>query len=210
MSVQGNNLDLLGTGTRRIFSYDHAQQNLTTFATNFSAGTGTNLLRTPDRTIYVTNPDQQQVLHFAWSGTVLPQLISLGNLVCPILVTADASNMQVLVTDGLHDQIIVFNKLGTPINIIKLQHVRAIATMVAGPDGIYLVDRPAKQVVALGCDGRFRYAFGPDALSDPGSISVNRDNLVFISDNFKQVIKVNRILRTGNKTIGLADIFGGA
>lgn len=32
------------------------------------------------------------------------------------------------------------------------------------------------------------------AMSKPGSISVSRDNLVFVSDNFKQVIEVYRFL----------------
>ena len=101
--------------------------------------------------------------------------------------------------DGLYDQIILFNSLGMTLNVIKPQQVLTIAAMVAGPDGIYVVDRLAKQVVVLGWDGRFRYAFGADAMSEPGSIAVSRDNLVFVSDNFEHVIKVYRVQRTGNR-----------
>jgi hypothetical protein len=103
------------------------------------------------------------------------------------------------VADGSYDQIITFNSLGTALNVIKPQHVLTIAAMAAGPDGIYVVDRLAKQVVVLGWDGRFRYAFGADAMSEPGSIAVSRDNLVFVSDNFNNIIKVYRVQRAGDR-----------
>jgi hypothetical protein len=86
--------------------------------------------------------------------------------------------------------------------------VLTIAAMVAGPDGLYVVDRLAKQVVVLGWDGRFRYAFGADALGEPGAIAVSRDNLVFVSDNFSHVIKVYRVQRTVSITGGLAGVAG--
>jgi hypothetical protein len=42
------------------------------------------------------------------------------------------------------------------------------------------------------------YAFGADATSEPGSIAVSRDNLVFVSDNFKHVIKVYHVQSTAS------------
>lgn len=199
MSARGNDLYLFDAGLRRIFRYDRGQQTLTPFAASLSAGPGISIYAAPDTSIYVTDPSREQVLHFAWDGTPLPPLISRGNLARPVSVTVDASNGQVLVADGFYDQIIVFNSLGMVLNIIKPQHVLTIAAMVSGPDGIYVVDRLAKQVVVLGWDGRFRYAFGADALSEPGAIAVSRDNLVFVSDNFEHVIKVYRVQRTGDR-----------
>lgn len=79
---------------------------------------------------------------------------------------------------------------------------------MAGPDGIYVVNHLAKQVVVLGWDGRFRYAFGADATSEHGCIAVSRENLVFVSDNFEHIIKVYRIQKTGNITSDLADALG--
>jgi hypothetical protein len=200
MSARGNDLYLLDAGLRRIFRYDRGQQTLTPFATSLSAGAGISIYAAPDTSVYVTDPSREQVLHFTWNGTPLPPLISRGNLARPVSVIVDASNGQVLVADGLYDQIIVFNSWGTPLNIIKPQHVLTIAAMAAGPDGIYVVDHLAKQVVVLGWDGRFRYAFGADAMSEPGSIAVSRDNLVFVSDNFEHIIKVYRVQRTGNRS----------
>ena len=75
-------------------------------------------------------------MHFAREGTPLLPLISHGNLARPVSVTVDQSNGQILVTDGLYDQIVVFNSLGAALNVIKPQHVLTIAAMAAGPDGI--------------------------------------------------------------------------
>lgn len=45
-------------------------------------------------------------------------------------------------------------------------------------------------------------------MSEHGSISVSRDILVFVSDNFKQVNGVYRVLGAGNITSDWADVFG--
>lgn len=199
MSAQGNDLYLFDAGLHRIFRYDRGQQTLTPFAPILSASAGISMYAAPDLSVYITDPPRGQVLHFARDGTPLPPLISRGNLARPVSVTVDASNGQVLVADGLYGQIIVFNNLGMVLNIIKPQHVLSIAAMVAGPDGIYVVDRLAKQMVVVGWDGRFHYTFGADTMSEPGSIAVSRDNLVFISDNFKHVIYVYRNQRAANR-----------
>ena len=208
ISAQGNDIYLLDAGLRRIFRYDRGQQTLTPFATTLSAEAGISLYAAPDLSVYVTDPARRQVLHFTRDGTPLPPLISRGNLARPVSVTVDASNGQILVADGLYDQIIVFNNLGMTLNIIKPQHVLTLSAMAVGPDGLYVVDHLAKQIVVLGWDGRFRYSFGADATSDSGHIAVSRDNLVFVSDNFEHVIKVYRVQRTGNITSDLADVFG--
>ena len=64
------------------------------------------------------------------------------------------------------------------------------------------MDRLANQVVVLRWDGFFQYVFGADALGEPGSIAVSRDNLVFVSDNFKYTVKVYRVQRTGDRRRG--------
>jgi hypothetical protein len=208
IGAQGNDLYLFDAGLRRIFRYDRGQQTLTPFAPTLSAEAGISIYAAPDTSVYITAPVRGQVSHFTRDGSPLPPLISRGNLARPVSVTVDASNGQILVADGLYDQIIVFNSLGMVLTVIKPQHVLSIAAMVAGSDGLYVLDRLAKQIVVLGWDGRFRYAFGADAMNDPGSIAVSRDNLVFVSDNFEHVIKVYRPQRTGNITSDLADVLG--
>jgi len=79
-----------------------------------------------------------------------------------------------------------------------------------GRDGIYVVDRLAKRVVVLGWDGVFHYAFGEGVLNEPGAIAVTGDNIVFISDNFDDTIRVYRGNRTKGKNLVLADRVGGS
>lgn len=196
MSAQGNDIYLIDSGLRQIFRYDRGLQSLTPFTTTLSAEAGMSIYASPDTSVYVTDPSREQVLHFTRDGAPLPPLISRGNLARPISVIMDQSNGHILVADGLFDKIIIFNSFGMALNVIKPQNVLTISAMTTGPDGIYIVDRLAKQIVVLGWDGQFRYTFGADPLGEPGSIAVSRDNLVFVSDNFKQVIKVYRIQNT--------------
>ncbi len=209
ISARRNEIYLLDAGLHRIFRYDSFQQTLTPFATNLSAEAGMSIYAAPDMSVYITDPVHQQVLHFNWDGTSLPSLVSRGNLAHPVSVVVDEHNGQVLVADSLFDRIITFDTLGMTLSAFKPQQVLSIAAMAAGPDGIYVVDRLAKRVVVLGWNGTFHYAFGADALSDPGAIAVSRDNLVFISDNFDNTIKVYRGQGTKNKNLVLADKFGG-
>jgi DNA-binding beta-propeller fold protein YncE len=209
MSARGNDIYLLDAGLRRIFRYDNFQQTLTPFATTLAVEAGMSIYAAPDMSVYVTDPAHEQVLHFNWDGTPLPPLVSRGNLARPVSVVVDKRNGQVLVADGLFDRIIAFDSLGMALSVFKPQQVLSIAAMSTGPDGIYVVDRLAKQIVVLGWDGTFRYAFGADALSEPGAIAVSRDNLVFISDNFDHTIRVYRRQRTKDKNLVLADRIGG-
>lgn len=191
VSARGNDVYLVDAGLRRIFRYDRSQQTLARFTT-LTPDAGTRVYAAPDLSVYVIDPAREQVLHFTRDGTPLPSLSSTGNLARPVSVAADEVGGRVLVADGLYDQIVVFNGLGRPLSVIKPQQVRAVAAIALGPDGIYVVDRLARQVVVLERDGTFRHAFGAGDLSEPGTIAVSRDNLVFIGDNFDHTVKVYR------------------
>ncbi|MCR4299288.1 MAG: NHL repeat-containing protein [Gallionella sp.] len=191
VSARGNDVYLVDAGLRRIFRYDSAQQTLARFTT-LTPDAGTSVYAAPDLSVYVIDPARGQVLHFTRDGIPLPSLSSTGNLARPVSVAADEGGGRVLVACGLYDQIVEFNSLGRPLSVIKPQQVRAVAAIALGPDGIYVVDRLARQVVVLERDGTFRYAFGAGGLSEPGAIAVSRDNLVFVGDNFDHTVKVYR------------------
>ncbi len=191
VSARGNDVYLVDAGLRRVLRYGRAEQTLAPF-TSLAADAGMSVYAAPDMSVYVTDPARGQVLHFAWDGTPLPPLISPGNLGRPISITVDESSGQLLVADALYDQIVAFNNLGRALSVIKPQRVRAITAMAQGPDGIYVVDRLARQVVVLGRDGSYRYAFGAGTLADPKAIAADRGNLVFVGDNFDQTVKVYR------------------
>lgn len=197
LSVRDTEVYLADAGLNRIYRYSPSQQSLFPY-TNLPVNPGMSIYAASDRSVYITDPTRAEVLHFRWDGTQLPSFVSPGNLSRPVAVTVDESNGQVLVADGLFDHFIVFNSLGTTLSVIKPQQTIAIAAIAAGPDGIYVTDRLAKRVVVLGRDGAFRYALGSKGQGEPGVIAVSRDNLVFVSDNFDQTIKVYR----GQKTEG--------
>lgn len=209
MSAHRNDVYLLDAGLRRIFRYDSFQQTLTPFATTLSVEAGMSIYAAPDMSVYIADPAHGQVLHFNWNGKPLPPLVSRGNLARPVSVVVDGHNGRVLVGDGLFDRIVVFDSMGMTLSAFKPQHVLSIAAMAAGPDGIYVVDRLAKQIVVLGWDGTFRYAFGADALSEPGAIAVSRDNLVFVSDNFDHTIRIYRGQSIKGNHLVLAGKIGG-
>ena len=210
MSARGNDIYFIDAGLHRIFHYDTMQQTLAPFAASLPVNTGMNLLVAPDRTVYVTDPSHSQVLHFNWDGTQLPALASPGNLGHPVSVLVNEHNGRVLVADRLFNQIVVFENFGMMESIVKPQHVRSIAAMASGPDGIYIVDSLSRRIDVLWPNGTFRYSLGENLFNEPGLIAVSRSNFIFASDNFDHTIRVFH--RTGNSDAipKLVDEIGGS
>lgn len=193
VSVQHGEVYLIDAGLRRIFRYDRGQQTLVPF-TNLSADAAMNVYAAPDMTVYVTDPARSRVLQLTRDGYLLQTFSSNIHLARPVAVTVDERDGRVLVADGMHDHIVVFNRLGTLLSVIVPRGgqdlARSIAAMASGPDGLYLTDRFSRQVVVLGRDGAYIHAFGKGTLVDPGAIAVDRGNRVFVSDRFDNTIKV--------------------
>lgn len=208
ISVRGNDLYIVDAGQRRIFRYDRMLQTLSPFAENLPLEADMNIHAAPDLSVYITLPSSGKVLHFRRDGMPLPALTSPGNLARPISVAVDERSGRILVVDGLYDHIVVFSQVGGLMAIIKPAQVQAISAIATGPGGIYAIDRLAKRGVALTWEGEFRYGFGADFESDPGSIAVSRDNLVFIGDNFDNSVRVFRLHGASGAT--LAAKIGGA
>ncbi len=192
ISASGNDIYLIDAGLRRIFHYDPFQQTLTPFAPTLPVNVDMRIYVAPDKSVFVTDPAHQQVLHFNWDGSPLPSLVSQGNMAHPVAVVVDQFSGRVLVADGLFNRIIAFDNLGMTLAIFKPRQTLSVATMTSGPDGVYVLDRLARQVVVLGWNGAFLYAFAANELSQPGAIAVSRDNIVFISDDFDNTIKAYR------------------
>lgn len=190
ISVSGDELYLIDAGLRRIFRYDRIRQTLAPFAENVPVEAGMNILAAEDLSVYITSPSSGKILHFTRDGFPLPSFASPGNLARPISVALDERSGRVLAVDGLYNQLVIFNAAGGVLGIIKLPHVQSISAVASGPDGIYAIDRIARQVVVMGWDGRVHYVFGKDSASQPGSIAVSRDNLVFLGDDFDNTVRV--------------------
>ena len=208
-SARGNDIYLQDAELRRIFHYGNFKQTLKPFATTLSVETGMRIYAAPDMSVYVTDPAHARVLDFNWDGILLPSLVSRGNMASPVGVVVDEHNGQIFGADGLFNSIIVFDSLGMALSTFKMQQVLSIASMATGPDGVYVVDGLAKQIVVLGWDDIFHYTFGAYALSESRAIAVSRDNLVFISDNFNNKIRDYRRQRAEGNNLMIIDKFGG-
>ncbi len=204
ISVRGNDLYLVDAGLRRIFRYDRFQQTLTPFATSVPVESETAILAAPDQTVYITVPSLGKVAHLTREGILLPTLESPGNLARPISVAVDEHSGNVYVVDGLYNHIVTFTGLGSLVSIITPEKVRSISAIAIGSGGIYVIDDISKQVVMLDLDGYFRYSLGVKFPSEPGSIAVDGNNLLFMSDNYDNSVKVYSL-----KGFGKSSMVGG-
>jgi hypothetical protein len=178
---------LVDASLHRILHYDRNLQTLTPFSTNTSIEANMSLYAAADMSVYAVNPNLSEVLHFGRDGIQLPSLVSPGNLTRPVCVTVDERNGFVLVADELFNQIVAFDNWGNVLSTIKLQQVRSISAMAIGPDGIYILDPRAKQVIVLRMDGSFLYSLNTNATN---AMAVSHDNLIFVGDNFSRSIDV--------------------
>lgn len=188
VSAFQDDIYLVDTELNQIIRYNNEQKTSTPF-TNLPTNAGMRLHAAHDGSVYISDPDRAEVLHFARDGTQLPSLSSPGNLTRPVSVTVNTVTEYVMVADGLLNQIIEFDEQGNTVAVIKPQIAIEIAAIATGPHGIYVTDRIGRQVVVLGWSGDFRYALGSKELGDPGAIVVTRDNIIFVSDNADQTIK---------------------
>lgn len=189
IAVRGSSLYVADAGRRRIFRYDLGQQTMTAFA-DYSANNGTSLAVASDLSLYVADPGTQTILHFSWDGRLLQTFGNARELARPVAVAVDEVNGEVLVADGLYNQVTVFNSLGRLLDVIQTPQTRSIAAMTRGPQGLYLVDRIGRQIVVLGRNGLEREVFGADTLKDPAAIVVDRFNRAFVAENFDNTIKI--------------------
>lgn len=191
LSARDGEIYLIDAGLNRIFRYSPTQQTLTPF-TSLSASAGMSIYAAPDRSVYITDPNRAEVLHFTHDGTPLPSFVSPGNLMRPVAVTVNENNGQLVVADGLLDQFITFSSFGMTLSVVKPRPALAIAAMAGGPDGLYVADRLERKVIVLGWDGAVRYTLADKDLVAPSAIVVSRDNVVFVGDSFDQTVKVYR------------------
>lgn len=180
---------VVDSGRRQIFRYDAMRDVMTPFA-NYAAASVRGMAVAPDLSLYIADPSEHKVLHFAPDGRLLRSFSDDLNLGVPVAVLLDEPSGRLLVADSLYNQVLVFNSLGLTVTALKSAETRSIEAMALGPDGIYLVDRLGRQVVVLGADGEDRYRFGEETLRDPNAIAVDRFNRIFVSDSFDNTIKV--------------------
>ena len=189
VAARANFVYVADSGRRQIFRYDLAQQKMRPYA-DFAGGAVTAMALGPDLSLFVADSGARQVLHFSFDGRLLQKFGNDPQLARPVAVLVDEFGGSVWVADSLYSHVVVFNSLGRVLSVLRSSLARNIQAMALGPDGLYLLDRLAGQVVVIGRDGGDRYTLGQGTLRLPGAIAVDRFNRVFVSDDFDNTLKV--------------------
>lgn len=189
VAARNNLVYVVDAGYRQIFRYDATQMAMSRFA-EYPAASVAGIVVAPDMSLYVVDPPTRKVLHFSQDGRLLRTIGSDQALGRPVAIVLDEQTGQLLVADSLYNHVVAFSSLGLPLGTLKSLQAHSIDSMARGPDGLYLIDRPGRQVVVIGLDGIDRYTFGEGVLKDPLAIVVDRYNRAFISDGFDNTIKV--------------------
>lgn len=189
VAARGNYVYVVDGGRGQIFRYDLAQQNMAPFA-DYAAGNVAAIALAPDLSLYVADRQARQVLHFSVDGRLLQRFGNDLALARPVAVLLDQFSGNLWVADSVYNHVVVFNRLGRVLSVLRSNQARGIAAMAQGPDGLYLLDPLSRQVVVIGPDGTDRYTLGQGTLKLPGALAVDRYNRVFVSDSFDNTLKV--------------------
>lgn len=189
VAVRNHSIYLADIGYLRLFRYDMAHMALSRFS-DYVSGTISAMAVAPDMTLYVADVNAGRVLHFSVEGKLLQIFTSAAAMARPVGIVLDEANGRVLVADNLYKHVIIFNSLGQPMGTIKSERARSVDSLAAGPDGLYLVDRLAHEVLVMGYDGADRYTLGAGVLKDPLTVAVDRFNRIFVTDASDDSIKI--------------------
>lgn len=201
LSVRDGYLYIVDGGVRRLLQYDNSTKTIIPFDIGSAIEPGMNLFIAADKSVYIANPEHSEVLHFSSDGLQLPPIVSLGNLPKPVSVIVDKTE-QLMVADGLLNQVVVFDSWGSVVSIIKLPHMQSIVAMADGPDGIYILDGGARQIFVLRPDGFLIYSVSVELVGKPNSLAVSKDNLIFVGDSANRSITIYQDARLYARFLG--------
>ncbi len=190
-------LYIVDAGAKIVYKYDLAIDEIVPvkdIAIHFKGSMG-NIYVAKDRSFYIVDSIGKQVLHFGEMGELKTRFQDYANLSRPIDVLVDEESGDVLVADGSFSHIIVFNELGKTVRAIGRRgtgpgRFRAITSITSGADGLFVLDRLELPAQVISMDGEYQYSFGESDLIFPTSITVDRDQRVYISDRSDNTIRV--------------------
>ena len=206
ISARGNDVVVVDTGKRSIYRYQRLQQPFNQIMSMLPVYPGMSILADSDQSVYVTSPAEGKVIHFTIDGMPLPSLSSPDSLAHPVSLAMSPNGGQIFVADGLYNHIVVFNRAGGQLGIIKLPQLKSVSVLAAGPHGIYAIDRSSRKVVVMGFNGEFRQAYDLGPTADPTCIAIE-GNMMFIGDSFDRSVKAYKI---HGHQVELTGLVGGA
>lgn len=197
VAALGDLLLVADAGARTVWRIDRGRDAMAPFApfTGGSAGHGASLHVASDLSVWIALPAEHQVVQYDARGRLVRRFLDDASAPRPVAVVVADSRAEVFVGDGATAQVTVFDPLGRTVRVLgggRIPALQSIAAMALGPDGLYVLDPLAQQVVVLGRRGEVAAVIGEDQLLRPRALAVDRSGRVFVSDEADQRIKVFR------------------
>ncbi len=188
-------------GRNRIYRYDRVADRLEPFY-QLHLAPDARLLSNAAGELYVTDPDNRQVLRIDGQGRVADRYRDF-NLNRPLALADDPRGGRLLVLDGPFQQVLAFNRLGRLESIVHPRDESGqppgnLIDMAADRDRLYLLDGARREVLVVDRQGRFVRRFGASQLRQP--IAMVRDSYgrILVADAFDNRIWIFLPPRAGD------------
>lgn len=195
VAAQSVDVFIADTAQKKIFKYDRATQVISTFVDVPDMGNRVQLHVDRGLSVYLVDQFSAKTTQYDIDGRVLQVYENSAELPQPVAVVVDDVQAEIFVADQLRAHALVFNRAGTVNRVINAPRsgkttIQSIAAMAFADNQLYLVDSVNHEVHAMSPTGVYRFSFGADELVQPGVITVDSLNRVFVADSITNSIKV--------------------
>jgi len=195
VAAQSVDIFIADTGQKKIFKYDRATQIISTFVDVPDMGSTVQLYVDRGLSVYLVDQFRATTTQYDIDGRVLQVFENSAELPQPVAAVVDDVQAEVFVADQLRAHALVFNRAGTVTRVINAPksgktQIQSLAAMAFADNQLYLVDSVNHEVHALSPTGAYRFSFGGDELVQPGLITVDGTNRVFVADIITASLKV--------------------
>lgn len=194
VAARGQDVYIVDSGLAAVFRYDTTLETMTVVP-GLPTRPGTRLYVMGDSSLLVLDQVGRRVLHVTRDGIPINNYSDDVNLAHPVDMTVDEQRGLVLVADGLNNYIVAFHLLGRASSVIvpmTQQGTRSlsIAGIAATPQGLFVLDRLAHQVLQLDSAGHPVDIFGQGVLQQPKAIAADHNGRVVVIDAQSSSLKI--------------------
>jgi uncharacterized protein YjiK len=148
-----------------------------------------------DASLLVLDPGSRRVLHYNRDGALINTYRDDVNLVRPVAMTVDETRGLVLVADSMQNFIVAFHLSGSASSVIvpsaaEGERSMSISALAMAPDGLYVLDRVAHEILHLTRDGQIIENFGADVLERPTAIAADSRGRLVVADAHSTSLKI--------------------
>lgn len=195
IAVRGNLVLIADCGAGELLRYDRTRDTITISPAMIgpAPGPAVPIFIAADSTAFIADPVEGIVTRHAPDGKIVRRYGNAAAPLRPVGVAFDPLRGELLVADADQRRILVFGAGGEPRGVLGGSGgvvFQSIAALTLGPDGIYVLDRNAQQVVVLGPGGELRRTFSDDSLIAPGLMAVDPAGRVLVVDQADQTVSM--------------------